>query len=48
MLMKKLIEDDSLKIIDKRTVIQLTDFQDKGNNRYACLNMDDDLISALY
>lgn len=47
-LMKRLIEDNSLKIVDVKTINQFTDFQDLGNNRFACLNMHDDLISALY
>ncbi len=48
MLMKKFIEENMLILNDERTIHQLTDFQDKGNNRYACINMNDDLVSALY
>lgn len=46
--MKKLIEGGMLEINDNDTITQLTDFEDLGNNRFACSNMHDDLISALY
>jgi hypothetical protein len=48
MLMKKLVEDEAIEIIDKNTLTQFTDFQDLGNNRFACKNMHDDLVSSLY
>lgn len=47
-LMKKLIEDNALKLYDEDTIMQLTGFIDKGNNRFGGEGMDDDLISALY
>lgn len=47
-LMKKFLEDGLLKLNDKRTVEQLSDFTDLGNNRYKCVNLNDDLVSALY
>ncbi len=47
-LMKKLIEGKMLKLNDEETVQQLTDFVDKGNNRFACNNLNDDLVSGLY
>lgn len=46
--MKKLIEGKMLKLNDEETVQQLTDFVDKGNNRFACNNLNDDLVSGLY
>ena len=48
LLMKKLIEDDCVHLFDAPTIKQLTDFQDKGNNTFGGVNIDDDLISALY
>jgi hypothetical protein len=48
LLMKKLIEDNNIKINDERTVMQLTDFIDKGNSRFGGGNIDDDLVSSLY
>jgi hypothetical protein len=48
LLMKKLIEDDSIELVDMETVRQLTDFQDKGHNKFGGANIDDDLVSALY
>jgi len=47
-LMKKLIEGKMLILRDYNTITQLTDFIDKGNNRFSCENLDDDLVSALY
>ena len=47
-LMKKFIEDRLLKLNDEETVKQLTDFTDLGNNKFKCVNLDDDLVSALY
>lgn len=47
LLMKKLIEDYSLKLVDKNTIDQLADFSEQ-NGRFACLNLNDDLIAALY
>lgn len=46
--MKKLIEDGSITIHDKPTVMQLTDFIDKGNNVYRCENLHDDLVASMY
>jgi hypothetical protein len=48
LLMKKLIEDDSVKIVDHNTIKQLTAFIDKGNNRFCGDGFPDDLVSALY
>jgi len=48
LLMKKILEDKCVEIIDPRTVEQLADFQDVGNGRYAGVNIADDLVSALY
>lgn len=48
LLMKKLIEDGSIEIIDSTTIDQLTDFQDLGNSKFACVNCNDDCVSALY
>lgn len=48
LLMKKLIEDGNVEIIDPLTVKQLADFQDLGNNKFGGVNIDDDLVSALY
>lgn len=48
LLMKKLIEDFSVELVDGRTIDQLTDFQDLGNSKFACVNCNDDCISALY
>jgi len=48
LLMKKLLEDANIDIIDPRTVEQLADFQDLGNNRFGGVNIEDDLVSALY
>jgi hypothetical protein len=47
LLMKKLIEDYSLKIVDKTTLEQLADFSER-NKKFTCLTLNDDLISALY
>jgi len=47
-LMKKLLEGKLLKINDKRTAQQLTDFIDKGNNRFKCENLHDDLVDGLF
>lgn len=48
LLMKKLLEDANVEIVDPRTVEQLADFQDLGNNRYGGVNIADDLVSGLY
>ena len=48
LLMKKLMEDNNVEICDPRTVEQLADFQDLGNNRFGGVNIEDDLVSALY
>jgi hypothetical protein len=47
LLMKKLIEDGSLKLVDKETLDQLTTFIE-SNNKFFGKDMPDDLISALY
>ena len=48
LLMKKLIEDGSIKIRDYRTIQQFLTFLDMGNNRFGGNGNDDDLISAFY
>jgi hypothetical protein len=48
LLMKKLIEDGMVDIVDSETIKQLTAFIDKGNNRFAGDGFPDDLVSALY
>ncbi len=48
LLMKKLLEDINVEIVDPRTIEQLADFQDLGNNRYGGVNIADDCVSALY
>jgi hypothetical protein len=48
LLMKKLIEDGNVEICDPRTIEQLADFQDLGNDRYGGINISDDCVSALY
>lgn len=48
LLMKKLVEDGSIILSDKTTIDQLADFQDLGNNKYACVNCNDDCVAALY
>lgn len=47
LLMKKLIEDSSLKLRDKETLDQLTTFIER-NNKFFGKDMPDDLVSALY
>jgi hypothetical protein len=47
LLMKKLIEDYSLALVDKTTIDQLADFSEQ-NDKFGCINLNDDLISALY
>jgi len=47
LLMKKLIEDYSLLIVDKTTAEQLSDFAEQ-NGKFGCINLNDDLVSALY
>ncbi len=47
LLMKRLIEDTSLRLVDKETLDQLTTFIEK-NNKFFGKDMDDDLVSALY
>jgi len=46
--MKKLVEGGDLIIRDQRTISELNDFIDKGNNRYGANNYNDDLVSGLY
>lgn len=48
LLMKKLIEDGSITLFDKNTIDQLGDFQDLGNNKYACVNCNDDCVTSMY
>jgi hypothetical protein len=48
LLMKKIIEDQCIKIIDDNTISQLLTFIDKGNNKFGGDGNEDDLISALY
>ena len=47
LLMKKLIEDYSLKLVDKETLEQLTTLIEEGN-RFFGKDKDDDAVSALY
>jgi hypothetical protein len=46
--MKKLIESGNLTLTDQKTIMELNDFIDKGNNKYGANNYDDDLVSGLY
>lgn len=46
--MKKCLEEDLLTLNDYRTVEQLSDFTDLGNDKYKCVTLNDDLVSALY
>jgi hypothetical protein len=46
--MKRLIENDFIKINDRETIRQLTDFIETGNYVYRCDNLHDDLVSGLY
>ena len=48
LLMKKLIEDGCVDLVDFETIKQLTAFIDKGNNRFMGDGYPDDRISALY
>ena len=48
LLMKKLIEDGSIELVDDNTIAQLTTFIDKGNNKFTGNGSPDDLVSALY
>ena len=48
LLMKKLIEDNCVELVDFDTIKQLTAFVDKGNNRFMGDGFPDDLVSALY
>lgn len=48
LLMKKLIEDNSIIIRDYNTIQQFLTFLDMGNNRFGGNGNDDDLISAFY
>jgi len=47
LLMKKLIEDKNLELVDKDTLDQLNDFSEVSG-KFRCNNLNDDLISALY
>jgi hypothetical protein len=47
LLMKKLIEDYSVKLVDEHTLNQLSSFIEKNNKFYGD-NISDDLVSALY
>lgn len=48
LMMKKMIEDGTLKLMDERTIQQLTAYIDKGNGTFSGNNMSDDLVSALH
>lgn len=48
LLMKKLIEDESVTIRDHRTIQQLLTFIDHGTGKFSGNGQDDDLVSALY
>ena len=48
LLMKKLLEDESIELVDDATIVQLTTFIDKGNNKFSGNGSPDDLVSALY
>ena len=47
-LMKKLVEDGSMELVDSPTINQLLTFIEKGNNRFSGNGKPDDLVSALY
>jgi hypothetical protein len=47
MLMKKLIENGNLKLVDRDTIEELSTFIEKGN-KMAGVNKYDDCVSALY
>ncbi|MFA5025075.1 MAG: terminase family protein [Candidatus Shapirobacteria bacterium] len=47
LLMKKLIEDYSLELLDRDTLEQLNDYSEKSG-KFTCNNLNDDLVSALY
>lgn len=47
-LMKKLVEDGSIDIVDVPTINQLLTFIEKGNNKFTGNGKPDDLVSALY
>lgn len=47
-LMKKLVEDGSVKIVDYRTIQQFLTFLDMGGNKFGGNGQVDDLISAFY
>lgn len=48
LLMKKLIEDECIKLVDPGTINQLLTFIEKGNNKFTGGGSPDDLVSALY
>jgi hypothetical protein len=48
LLMKKLVEDHAIKLIDKETLNQLTTFIEISDNKFSGKDMPDDLVSALY
>lgn len=48
LLMKKLIEDGQIDLVDIVTIRQLTGFEDKGNGKFAGDKLGDDTVSALY
>lgn len=48
LMMKKMVEDGSIKIRDYNTIQQFLTFLDMGNNRFGGNGQDDDLISAFY
>lgn len=49
MLLKKMIEDESIELVDYRTIQQLLTFNDLGNNKFgAATGQHDDLVTSLY
>lgn len=48
LMMKKFVEDGSIKINDYNTIQQFLTFLDMGNNKFGGNGNDDDLISAFY
>lgn len=47
LLMKKFLEDYSLTLVDKTTIDQLSDYSEQSG-KFGCINLNDDLVSALY
>lgn len=46
--MKRTVEDGSVRLHDRYTLEELTDFAEVKPNKFKCENINDDLISALY